>query len=307
MTLRELKNDFKNGKIAKADYINSMHELHKTLFEYSEFIKETDIRLIEISDDSVIMTTRTNDIKMICDKDDKRIAPIEILNFDHYEREDFDMIMTLIEDGFRVFDIGGNIGWYSINIAKSKKEVEVLTFEPIPKTFDYLTRNLAINNIANVKPFNFGFSNKEQELTFYYYPGGSGNASSANLSEGADVEKIVCRVKKLDDFAESNNLTIDFIKCDVEGAELFVFQGGAESIRKHKPVIFAELLRKWAGKFNYHPNEVISLLKDMGYRCFVVSGSQLVEFFTMDEQTIETNFFFLHAEKHEEKIKNLTV
>lgn len=307
MTLRELKSNFKKGGIAKADYINSMHELHKTLFEYADFIKGTDIKLIEISDDSVIMTTRMNDIKMICDKDDKRIAPIEILNFDYYEEEDFEMIMRLIDDGSTVFDIGGNIGWYSINIAKSKKDVKVLTFEPIPKTFNYLIRNLAINNIANVQPFNFGFSNKEQELTFYYYPEGSGNASSANLSEGADVEKIVCQVKKLDDFVESSDLTIDFIKCDVEGAELFVFQGGVESIRKDKPVIFAELLRKWAGKFNYHPNEVIDFLKDMGYRCFIVKDNRLVEFFTVDEQTIETNFFFLHAEKHKEKIKNLTV
>lgn len=307
MTLKELKNDYKNGRISKPDYIVKMHDLHKLLFEYAEFIKETDVRLIEISDGSVVMTTRANDIKLLCDKDDRRIAPIEILNFGYYEKEDFEMIMSLVEDGFTVFDIGGNIGWYSINVSKAKKDVTLLTFEPVPKTFNYLTRNLAINNITNVHPYNFGFSNQEQELTFYYYAEGSGNASLANLSESNSSEKITCQVKKLDDFAAINNIKIDFIKCDVEGAELFVFQGGMETIKRDRPIIFAELLRKWAGKFNYHPNQVISFLKNLGYRCFILHNGQLKEFFKMDENTLETNFFFLHKEKHNSQLQKLQI
>jgi Methyltransferase FkbM domain len=146
----------------------------------------------------------------------------------------------------------------------------------------------------------------EQDLTFYYYPEGSGNASSVNLSENEHIETITCHVKKMDDFVKNENCTIDFIKCDVEGAELLVFKGGAETIHRDKPIVFTELLRKWAKKFNYHPNDVLAFFRSAGYRCFTASGDKLVEFGNVDEETKETNYFFLHSEKHESIINALS-
>ncbi|OGP14718.1 MAG: hypothetical protein A2052_03105 [Deltaproteobacteria bacterium GWA2_54_12] len=302
MNLRKLKNEFREGRISKPEYIDRMHEHHRLLFEYAKFIKGTDIKKIEITDDFVIMTSRETDTRIVCDCQDKRIAPIEILNFDDYEKKDFDMILSLVHDGDRVFDIGGNIGWYSINIARAKPNTNVLVFEPIPKTYGYLARNIELNDVKNVEAFNFGFSDVEKEIPFFYYPEGSGNASLANLFGSDSVVQVQACVKCLDAFVKENPPGVDFIKCDVEGAELFVFRGGINAIRKHKPVIFSELLRKWAGKFNYHPNEVIRLLAGEGYRCFTVRGKGLVEFFQMDESSVETNFFFLHGEKHRDRI-----
>ena len=166
MNIEQLKNDFKAGKISKPEYINLMHRQHRMLFDYADFISATDIKRIEIVDGSVIMTSRAAGISIVCDKDDQRIAPIEILNFDNYEKDDFDMIITLIDKEFTVLDIGGNIGWYAINIAKLKKSAKIHSFEPIPKTYDYLTRNLVLNNVKNVYAYNFGFSSKEQDLSF---------------------------------------------------------------------------------------------------------------------------------------------
>ena len=58
------------------------------------------------------------------------------------------------------------------------------------------------------------------------------------------------------------------------------------------------MLRKWTAKFNYHPNEIIKLFSDLGYRVFTVNREILVPFAAMDEDTVETNFFFLHPETH---------
>jgi FkbM family methyltransferase len=305
MRLSKLKSDYEKGIISKPEYIKEMHKMHKCLFEYSEFIKDTDSSSIEITDDSVLMTCRSTGVKMLCDKTDERIVPIEILNFGFYEKTDFDMALKLIEENFIVFDIGANIGWYTINISKLVEGVKVFSFEPIPKTLRYLKKNIEINNISNVQVFNFGFSNEEKEITFYYYPEGSGNASLANLSKSNNVEKISCYVRKMDNFVSEKKIKVDFIKCDVEGAELFVFKGGIETIKTHKPIILAEMLRKWSANFNYHPNEIIELLSDVGYRCFTAKGEKLIEFFTMDEQTVETTFFFLHSVKHISKINSL--
>jgi uncharacterized membrane protein len=117
MTMKNLKEQFAAGNIAKADYIRNMHNFHKYLFEYSELIKETDVKSIEITDDQVVMTTRSGGVKFVCDPNDHRMAPIEILNFNEYEKEDCDMIFRLVKDNDTVFDIGGNFGWYSIYIA----------------------------------------------------------------------------------------------------------------------------------------------------------------------------------------------
>lgn len=305
MTLDSLKKSYLDGSISKPEYIKEMHMIHRYLFEYSEFIKETDIEKIEIISNQVIMTTRTTNIKILCDKDDFRLIPLEILNFGAYEENELKMILRLIDKNAHVFDVGANIGWVSMNISKKIKNVEIFAFEPIPKTFGYLNANISLNGLSNIKTYNFGLSDEEKELEFFYYPEGSGNASSVNLSESSNVQKIICSVKRLDDFAAQNNLSVDFIKCDVEGAELFVFQGGMEVLKKDKPVVFTEMLRKWSAKFNYHPNQIISIFKDLGYGCFILHGERLKEFFAMDENTVETNFFFLHREKHHGQLQKL--
>lgn len=93
------------------------------------------------------------------------------------------------------------------------------------------------------------------------------------------------------------NSPVDLVKCDVEGAELHVFEGGVSTFAKDRPVIFTEMLRKWCSKFHYHPNAIISLLKGIGYQCYAINASGLVECPEVTDQTAETNFLFLHAEK----------
>jgi len=307
MNLIDIEKQYKNNEIDKQEYIQIMHNIHCSLFKYKEFIKGKDIEKIEITKNNVIITSQTNSIKMICDKDDQRIAPLEILNFGYYEKNDFNMVMNLIDEGDSIFDIGANVGWYSLNIAKAIKNTKVLAFEPIPKTFDYLKTNVEMNQLNNIKIFNFGFSNEEKEIEFYFYKEGSGNASLANLSNVNTTEKVKCIVQRIDTFMVMNNYSIDFIKCDVEGAELLVFKGGIETIKRDKPIIYTEMLRKWSSKFNYHPNEIIEMLANIGYRCFTVKDNYLVEFYKMDDTTTETNFYFLHEQKHIAKIKKFSL
>jgi FkbM family methyltransferase len=205
-----------------------------------------------------------------------------------------------------IFDVGANYGWYSLRFSKIFTNAQSYAFEPIPATFQYLIKNISLNGCGDIRAFNYGLSNESGNKTFYFYPEDSGNASLTNVSDREDVERIPCSVRKLDEFVLENDVYPDFIKCDVEGAELFVLQGGYETIKKHKPIIYSEMLRKWAGKFNYHPNRISSLMSELGYRCFTTDGQHLLPFFIMDESTLKTNFFFLHEYKHSEIIKLYT-
>jgi hypothetical protein len=147
----------------------------------------------------------------------------------------------------------------------------------------------------------------EKEVDFFFNPTMSGNASARNLAEETNIKKISAKVTSLDDFLFAQQLErLDIIKCDVEGGELLVFQGGKKAIKKHTPIIFTEMLRKWSKKFHYHPNDIISLLASCDYQCYISQNDKLVEFNKMDDATIATNFFFLHRYKHQQHIQRLS-
>lgn len=303
MKLNEIKEEFLQSKLSKPDFIVKMYDIHKHLFEYSEFMKNTDIKKIEIEDGKVVMSFRSQNLKLFCIPGDERVVPIEVLNFGkNYENSEWQIIKKVVSKNlkkdFTFFDIGANIGWYSLVMSRNFPESSIYCFEPIPITYSYLMQNIQLNDIKNINANNFGFANKEEKISFYYYPEGFGNASLKNLSERESVKEVKSQIKKLDNFVLEKNLPVDFIKCDVEGAELFVFEGGLETIKKNKPIIFSEMLRKWSKQFNYHPNKIIELLGSIGYQCYSISEEGLKLFTEMDENTIETDYLFIDPKKH---------
>ena len=305
-SLQTMRNLHLTGTLTKHEYIQKMYDqYHAQLFAYAAYLPQTDVESIEIRDGKVMMTSKKYGIRMVCPEGDHRVAPVESLNFMSYEEKDADMVLKLVPEHSVVLDVGANMGWYSLLLARQVKGCQIHAFEPIPKTYSFLAQNIALNQVENVTAHHFGLSNERKDLTFYFYPEGSGNASSANLSERSDAELVTCHVERLDDFVQENNLCVDFIKCDVEGAELFAFQGAVATLQKDKPVVFTEMLRKWLAKFNYHPNEILALFTRLGYRCFYADGAVLKELTEMTDDTIETNFFFLHAEKHQHFVRAL--
>jgi len=307
VNLLELRDSYKQGSMSKTDYIQRIAKAHAALYDYSQFISETDISKIEITSDGVVVIAKASQVKMLCAAQERRTPAFEILNFGYYEKPEMEMTLRLVKEDSIFFDIGANMGWYAINVAKLVKGIRVFAFEPIPRTFEFLKKNIELNGIGSIEAFNFGFSHKKDDkVTFYYYPEDSGNASMVNVSERDNIQAIPCQVRSLDDFVAREKVGPDFIKCDVEGAELLVFQGGEQTLAKFKPVVFVEMLRKWSAKFDYHPNTIIRLFASHGYQCYVIQNNQLVQVLEITEATVETNFFFVHPTKRA-KIGNAIV
>ena len=265
MSLIELKKKFFKKKITKASYIKKIYiKYHELLFQYSDLITKTDIQKIEITNSNVKMTSKRFGVNMLVPKHDHRSASLECLNFNNCEESEVEVIMQLLPKKGNFIDIGANIGWHSLIISKNIKRIKVYAFEPIKKTYKFLIQNIKLNSIKNIFPYNFGFFNKNKKILFYTYKEGSGNSSIKNLSKRKSVICQTAHVKIFDDFINRNKLKVDFIKCDVEGAELFVFLGAKKTLHKYKPIVFCEMLRKWSKKFNYHPDEIILLFKKFG-------------------------------------------
>jgi len=290
--------------ITKEKFIDLAYKNHDILFDYADYINSTDIKSIVITDAEVKMISRRNKIIMTCKRNDKRLVPFEILNFKNYEGIYFDFFLDLIKEAKIVFDIGANIGWYSLSAAKQNKKMKVYAFEPIKETFDYLIKNIKINQLKNIISKNIGLSNKNSTVSFFVNPEHSGSASEKKITD-KNINRIKVILKKLDDYCVENKIDrIDLIKCDVEGAELFVLEGGKNVFQKFKPILLVEILRKWAKKYNYHPNDIIDFMNTYNYLCFTIDYiGRLKRIIRVNEKTKATNYIFFHKVLHSSLIK----
>ena len=179
-------------------------------------------------------------------------------------------------------------------------------FEPIPKTFNYLLKHIELNDAKKIIPNNLALSESNGEVEFLWHDGELGASSMVNIRELDNIKNIKCNTMKLDDYVEQKKINVDFIKIDVEGSELLVFKGAKNVLQDSQPIIFCEMLRMHAKKFNFHPNETILLLENYGYKCFSRSkNNKFEEIKEMTEETEETNYFFLHETKHLNQIKEI--
>jgi FkbM family methyltransferase len=325
MKLSEFKNKYFNKKITKKYYIKKNFEnYYSRLHELSDFINQTDIKKIEITDSELAFISKKYGVKVYVEKGNYRSAPLECLNFGDYEEKELQVILQLTPRKGNFFDIGANIGWHSLIVAKFYKKLKVYSFEPIKKTYDLLIKNIKSNFLKNIEAFNFAFFNKTKDIIFYKIAEDSGNSSIKNLfKKNFKTEK--CKAEVLDNFVLKKKIKIDFIKCDIEGAELFLFLGAKIVLAEHKPIIMCEILRKWCKKFKYNPNQIILFLKKFGYKCFIFDfknsknlnkkididdrGGEFFKKILLEEikkitkKTIQTNFLFLNEVKHNKIIK----
>lgn len=303
------------SKEERTEYMKKVHSFVMEMRQMEYLLEESIVNKVCIDSNKVYIELKENyhNIKLIVNDIDYGEIPICALVFGEYEKLETNTVLNVMrhikEENFTFLDIGANEGWYTLNVKKAFCNSKVYSFEPSPITCERMKENLIINNESINKVVNIGLYDKNDKLEFYYDKEGSGASSFANIREKADIKPIEVDVRCLDDWARENDVTkVDFIKCDVEGAELFVYKGGREIIERSKPIVFSEMLRKWSAKFGYNPNDIISFFKELGYKCYVIeSETRLRECPKVTEETVETNYFFLHEIKHAQIIEEMVL
>lgn len=305
-TLATLKEQFRTGTMSKPDFIHSALQTHKTLFEYVDITRCTDVKEIVIAADGVSFILGEERIRLYCPENEARVAPIEVMNFNQYEPAETRAMDVLAAQARTILDVGANIGLYSIRFAKRFPAARVYAFEPMPTSHAFLQRNVAANAVGErVSCFNYGLSETSGTVDFFISPAAGTNASLLNVAGAQDAQRVVGLTLTLDQWSANQRVVPDFIKCDVEGAELLVFRGGRTTLEQHQPIVFAELLRKWSKPFGYHPNDVLHFFAELGYQCFAVGDGGVRHIAEVTDDTLETNYAFLHAQKHADTIQQL--
>lgn len=314
MKLNDLSIAYNEGKINKRIFWQLVREKTSVLQDISKLIKNTGCqKKVTISANGVVL--ENNGIKYYMDLSQTiSRAEADLAMGGDYEQEDFDYIIDNIHDGDNILDIGGNAGIFSLNIAKNDVNCNIYSFEPLPSTYEKMQANFKLNPALSekIKSFNVGMSNTIGK-TIFYLPGASEAASMRDIDDEyykvksdengqwgtvEESQQIECTIDTVDNFCMNNDISkVDVLKCDVEGAELFVLQGAKETLIKDKPLVYCEMLRKHAKRFGYHPNDIIRYMSDLGYKCFTFRNKMLIEIKNINNETVETNFFFLFGGK----------
>lgn len=164
----------------------------------------------------------------------------------NYEEENFSFIKNNLKQDMTCLDIGGHIGIYAIYMAKLKAG-KIFSFEPTPDTIKTLKKTISLNHLENIiYVIQAAVSEKSGKKILYLNKSHISDSDNIRLAEanslvkikfGRNVykEEIEVATYSIDDFAEENNLKIDFIKIDAEGSELEILKGAKKTILKDRP------------------------------------------------------------------------
>jgi len=162
-----------------------------------------------------------------------------------------------------MLDIGAHTGTYALSLASKCKHV--YAFEPQKMTYYALCGGVALSNLSNVTCMNIGLGSSEQIGTnTLKIVSNDGGGSSIHATTNILREEII-QIDRLDNL---NLNDIGFIKMDVEDNELFVLQGGVNTLKQsgYPPILFE------CNDKNQN-SELFHFIEAMSYKIIAISGA----------------------------------
>jgi len=181
-----------------------------------------------------------------------------------------------------IIDCGSNIGM-SVTFFKSIfPEAEIIAFEPNHEAFTCLTQNIEGNNFSSVSANNKALSNTEGTIEFYTDGNEPGSPVASTLEERLSNQKIEVSATRLSNYI---NKDVDFLKMDIEGAEVCVLK---ELIANNK----AHYIKQMVIEYHHHIDKnkddmsvILSLLEQAGFG-YQIAGHPTTPFIKQEFQDI---------------------
>jgi FkbM family methyltransferase len=190
------------------------------------------------------------------------------------------VMRRFVRPGDVVFDIGANMGLHTMMLAQLVgPQGRVVAFEPNSELLPMLERTLEA--LPNVTLYSCALSDESRDSVLFV-PEDHSMASLADWTSGgttgsrratgsARTHTLRCQERRMDELLSADGiLSPDFIKCDVEGAELLTFKGGRNTLdRPDAPIILFEANTNTAGGFDLNRSDAADFLGGLpqaGYR-----------------------------------------
>jgi len=218
-----------------------------------------------------------------------------------------------------VVDVGVNIGQTLLKIASFKDDVTYFGFEPNPTCYAYSRRLIQKNKLEKYKLFPVGLSERFQLLSLVgdndYAGGASIIKNFRNNRDRYKNEQTVAVAEGDKALTEEAIEKIDFIKVDVEGAELEVMKGFKNTLAKYRPLVMLEILPVYnettenGKQRKSRQEELLELMKSYGYQVFLIDEEKpsliRISEIPVHSDMGKTNYFFIPFEREQHYLSSL--
>lgn len=183
--------------------------------------------------------------------------------------------------GMTFIDVGANQGEFALFAACKVTKGKVLAFEPVTSNRNLLNENIRLNALKNIEVFPFGLSDTKGSFPVYTsvatetFHGYHEGLSTLYPTDIRNVQEENISVEVYDDFFRNVTYAVDFIKIDVEGAELFVLKGMKQLLETYKPELLIEINDETFASAGYTTSDILELLKNLGYAAYNVKRGNL--------------------------------
>lgn len=195
-----------------------------------------------------------------------------------HEFREFLFLHRYLKPDMVFVDVGANLGEYSLFAAKRLSRGKVLAFEPLSSILSVLNRNIKLNGFKNIDVFPFGLSSHDETMTIYEFEDVHEGLATFYPGDRQSRMAIAVELKKMDDVVSSQKLNrIDFIKIDIEGAELKALQGCQSVIRLYQPVFMIEINEETYRTAGYTVPDVLDFFSKVNYQPYQIKKRGLIE------------------------------
>jgi len=174
------------------------------------------------------------------------------------EYEDMSFLLHYLQEDDLFYDVGANIGVYTVLASKVKK-ARTICFEPLPNTYEKLLDNIQINRLDNVISKNIGLSFEPSKL---YFTTTKDTMNSVALE--SDKEKQEVDVDTLDNISQEYGIP-KMIKIDVEGYETNVLKGANSILKSDTLEVIILELNGSGKKFGFNDDDIHNNLLEYGF------------------------------------------
>lgn len=213
--------------------------------------------------------------------------------FGVYDPVNINYVKSQLKTGDYFFDIGANVGCFSLTASRSVgEEGKVYSFEPVKKVYDRLNENIKLNELRNVTTVPKAVYQENTTLRFYIASQENLGMSSIREHDTMSGEVEEMEAISLDNYIRENNIgRADFIKMDIEGAEFFALKGMTETLRNLRPLLMIEISKNVL-KDEAERLEIFRFFRNYDYEKYIISEEGKLISPPQDKLEKYTNFVF---------------
>jgi FkbM family methyltransferase len=225
---------------------------------------------------------------------------------------ELDLIKYAVREGETAIDIGANYGLYAFHLSRAVgRRGKVYAFEPVPFTvgvFKLIARLLQFRNVELVEK-GCSAENGQVSFTVPVQDNGAIIAGTVHMA-GRDNERagreqharfqrskqITCDVVALDRFLPQLQ-SIPFIKCDIEGADLYAMRGARKILETHRPTVLIEINPWFLEGFGLRVDDIVGFFSQLGYQLYRYEQGRLRAHSAAE--VVEDNWVFVHPSRRD--------